>query len=135
VQWLPDPAAAFRAWHRASSPGARLLSGWFVRGTLKEFFAACPEAAPFPWRDTQEWSEMLARCGWEIQRGETRSFRRKHSSTAKMLREIHNTGAVVPRRFAPGKLRRTLREYDRAHGDGTGVSSSFEFFRVEAVRR
>ena len=102
VQWLPDPIAAFRAWHRASAPGARLLAGWFVHGTLGEFFAACPEASPFPWRDAGEWNRMFVQAGWQIEHSETRTFRRHHADSAAMLREIHNAGAIVPRRIGTG---------------------------------
>jgi malonyl-CoA O-methyltransferase len=135
VQWLPDPAAAFRAWHRFSAPGARLFAGWFIRGTLREFFAACPEASPFLWRDAAEWEDLLARSGWKVERSETRSFRREDKDSAGMLRKIHNSGAAVPRRLGAGRLRRALREHDRAQGNGRGVQTNFEFLRVEAVKQ
>ena len=51
-----------------------------------------------------------------------------------MLREIHNAGAVIPRRIGAGKLREALRRYDRDHRGEDGVRSTFEFLRVEAVR-
>jgi malonyl-CoA O-methyltransferase len=134
VQWLPDPVAAFRAWHCASVPGARLVSGWFVRGTLGEFFAACPEASPFTWRDADEWNRMLAQAGWQTGRSEIRTFRRHHADSAAMLREIHNAGAIVPRRLGTGRLREALRRHDRDYRGEGGVRSTFEFLRVEAVR-
>jgi malonyl-CoA O-methyltransferase len=134
AQWLPDPQSAFRAWHRVTAPGARLISGWFVQGTMREFFAACPEASPFAWRETAEWNELLAQAGWILQRQETKSFVRHHPDSAAMLREIHNAGAVVPRRMGPGELRRVLRRYDRDHGGHDGVRATFEFLRVEAIR-
>lgn len=134
IQWLPDPVAAFRAWHRVTAPGARLVSGWFVRGTLKEFFRSCPGASPFLWRDAEEWNELLARAGWTVRRHECRAYVRHHNDSAAMLREIHNAGAVIPRRIGLAQLRRALRQYDRDHrGDG-GVPSTFQFLRVEAVR-
>ena len=134
VQWLPDPAAAFRAWHRAAGPGARLISGWFVHGTMKEFFNVCPEASPFVWRDVDEWCDLLDGSGWNVQRCETKTFSRYYTDSATMLREVHNAGAVVPRRLGTGKLRRALREYDRNHRGEEGVVATFEFLRVEAVR-
>lgn len=134
VQWLPDPLETFRAWRRASAPGARLVSGWFVRGTLRELFATCPEASPFPWRDAAEWSRMLGQAGWQSVRSEVRTFRRHHADSAAMLREIHNAGAVIPRRLGAGKLREALRQYDRNHRGEAGVRSTFEFLRLEAVR-
>ena len=134
VQWLPDPLAAFRAWHRTSASGARLLAGWFVRGTMKEFFAACPGASPFIWRDPAEWTELLGRSGWKTSRQETKQFIRHHRDSATMLREIHNAGAVIPRRIGIGRLRQSLRRHDRDHRTERGVSTTFEFLRVEAVR-
>jgi len=134
VQWLPDPLEAFRAWHRASAPGARLVSGWFIRGTLGEFFYACPEASPFPWRDDAEWSDLLGQAGWQTARSEVRTFHRHHADSASMLREIHNAGAVVPRRIGAGRLRGALRRYDHDHRGEAGVRSTFEFLRLEAVR-
>jgi malonyl-CoA O-methyltransferase len=134
VQWLPDPLETFRAWRRASAPGARLVSGWFVRGTLRELFATCPEASPFPWRDAAEWSRMLGQAGWQSVRSEVRTFHRYHADSAAMLREIHNAGAVIPRRLGAGKLREALRQYDRNHRGEAGVRSTFEFLRLEAVR-
>lgn len=134
VQWLPDPASAFRAWHGATLAEGRLIAGWFVRGTLGEFFATCPEASPFEWRRADEWNDLLARAGWRIQRHETKRWVRHHANAAAMLREIHNAGAIVPRRLATGKLRQALRGYDRDHRHAEGVRSTFRFLRVEAVR-
>ncbi len=134
VQWLPDPLATFARWHAASAPGARLMAGWFVRGTMEDFFAACPAAAPFAWRDTGEWLSLLASGGWQVGRHEIRTFRLRHANTASMLRDIHNVGAVVPRRFAPGALRGAMRSHDKLHADADGLETPFVFLRVEATR-
>jgi SAM-dependent methyltransferase len=134
VQWLAVPAPIFTRWHTACRPGARMVAGWFVRGTMAEFFAACPAAAPFAWRDTREWLEVLASTGWRVERHESRTFRLRHANTAAMLREIHNVGAVVPRRFAPGALRGAMRTHDELHGGPAGLETPFVFLRVEAVR-
>jgi malonyl-CoA O-methyltransferase len=134
VQWLPDPLEVFRSWHIASTPGARLVSGWFISGTLKEFLAACPEASPFVWRDDAEWCNLLAEAGWNVQRHETKTIVRRYADSAAMLREVHNAGAIVPRRLGTGKLRQALRQYDRSHRGEEGVVATFQFLRVEAVR-
>ena len=134
VQWLPDPAAAFRAWHQAAAAGARLVSGWFAHGTMTEFFDLCPEASPFVWRDADEWRDLLTAAGWSVQRHETRLFVRRYEDSAAMLRQVHSAGAIVPRRLGAGRLRRTLREYDRNHRGEEGVAATFKFLRVEAVR-
>lgn len=134
VQWLPDPLATFRAWHHASAPGARMLGGWFILGTLREFFDLCPEASPFAWRDAQEWVDLLRQAGWDRVRVEKFEVQRFHPDSASMLREIHDAGAVVPRRLSPARLRSALRDYDRNHRAVEGVPGTFVFQRVEAVR-
>lgn len=134
AQWLPDPLGAFRAWHRVAAPGAILVSGWFVRGTLAELQAVCPETSPFPWRDAAEWNDLLAAAGWQSRRHETRQFLRRYPDAITMLREIHNVGAIAPRRLGTGKLRRILQQYDRHHRVDSGVRATFAFQRVEAVR-
>lgn len=134
VQWLPDPPAAFRAWHRACAPGAHMLGGWFVLGTMREFFDVCPEAAPFAWRDAPEWSGMLRATGWHPVRTEQLEVRHFHPDAASMLREIHNAGAVVPHRLSLARMRSALRDYDRNHRAEGGVPGTFVFLRVEAVR-
>jgi len=134
AQWLTDPLATFRAWHRASAPGARMLGGWFILGTLREFFDLCPEAAPFVWRDAREWTDILRQAGWNPVRGEQSEVQRCHADTASMLREIHDAGALVPGRLNPARLRSALRDHDRNHRVGDGVRGNFVILRVEAVR-
>lgn len=134
VQWLADPAAAFRAWRDITLPEGRLVAGWFVHGTLGEFFAACPEAAPFVWRDADEWIGLLAQAGWAVQRHDTKQFVRHHADSAAMLREVHNAGAVIPRRVGIARLRQALHHHNRDHRHPEGVRSTLRFLRVEAVR-
>lgn len=134
AQWLPDPALAFRRWHEVAAPGARLLAGWFVQGTMEKFFASWPDAAAFPWRNEAEWIALLAGAGWSLERSETKTFLAVHRSSAAMLREIHNLGAVFPRRFGPGQLRMVLRAFDRSHLREGQLETPFVFLRVEARR-
>ena len=134
AQWLTDPLAAFRAWNQASAHGARMLGGWFILGTLREFFDLCPEAAPFVWRDARGWMDVLRQAGWNPVREEQIEVQRYHADTSSMLREIHDAGAVVPRRLSPTRLRSALRDYDRGHRTERGVPGTFVFLRVEAVR-
>ena len=100
---------------------------------MDEFFSACPEAAPFVWREADEWKDLLAQSGWVVRRDESKSFVRHHADSVAMLREVHNAGAVIPRRIGTGKLRAALRRYDRDHRGDAGVRSTFNFLRVEAV--
>ena len=132
AQWLPDPARAFRAWHRVAAPEARLIAGWFIRGTLADFFHTCHEAAPFEWKSTDQWLPMLTGSGWNPVRHEARTFTRHYANSTAMLRAMHNVGAVVPHRLGSGQLRTTLRRYDALHR--AEVTADFVFLRLEAVR-
>ena len=134
VQWLSDPARAFRVWHQAGASGATLIGGWFVRGTLGELLDVCPEAAPFAWRETEEWLQLLSSTGWQPLRHEEKLAVRRHRSASQLLREIHNAGAAVPRRLGTGVLRAALRRYDETHRNENEVGATFRFVRVEAVR-
>ncbi len=135
AQWLADPAHTFRQWHQVAAPEARLLAGWFVRGTLEEFYTSCPEALPFRWRDVTEWLGLLAETGWFVRRHGVQTFLLRHANAAAMLRDMHNLGAVVPGRFGPGSLRQALREHDRRHAGAGGIHTPFVFLRVEATRQ
>lgn len=132
AQWLEDPLAVLRRWRESAAPDATLLAGWFTAGTMDEFFRLCPQAAPFPWRGTHEWLALLDAAGWTVVRHEERTFFRRHADARSMLREVHNVGAVVPRRLGPGALRRALREHGARHGGSRGLLTPFVFLRVEA---
>lgn len=134
AQWLHDPGAAFRRWREVSAPGARLLAGWFVRGTMEKFLAACPGASACDWRDQREWLGLLSGAGWRTLRSETKAFVLRHAGAAAMLREMHDLGAVRPRRFGAGQLRAALRAFDGEHARGGRLETPFVFLRVEARR-
>jgi SAM-dependent methyltransferase len=132
AQWLAEPHTVLGRWRAAAAPDSTLLAGWFIKGTMAEFFDACPEAAPFAWRDAEEWLGLLHAAGWSVTRHETRTFFRRHADARAMLREVHNVGAVVPRRVGPGALRRALRAHNSRHGGDRGLVTPFVFLRVEA---
>lgn len=135
VQWLADPAAAFQRWHELSAPSARLVAGWFIAGTMEDFFRSCPTPSPCVWRDSEEWKALLHDAGWSIGRSDTRTFVRRHPDTKSFLREIHNLGAFVPQRLSPAKLRNALCVHDREHRKGGVLETPFVFMRVEATRK
>lgn len=132
VQWLPTPAETFRHWHQISAPGARLIAGWFVQGTLDDFFEICPEATPFVWKTADTWLSLLEQNGWRVLRHEVRHFVRHYPHATTMLRAIHNVGAIVPHRLGTARLRQVLRAYDQNHSQQGRVASTFAFLRVEA---
>jgi len=135
AQWLPDPALAFRRWHDVSAPQARMVAGWFVAGTMADWLALCPGAAPFRWRESAEWLALLDDAGWDVQRSDVKTFTVQHANGAAMLRDLHDVGAVVPRRFSAGRLRKILRTYDARHSGPDGFGTPFVFLRLEAIRR
>lgn len=132
AQWLDEPGRTLGRWRDVAAPDATLLGGWFIEGTMAGFYESCPQAAPFPWRDAAGWCGLLRAAGWSVTRHETRTFFRRHADAVSMLREVHNVGAVVPRRLGPGALRRALREHGRRHGGERGLLTPFVFLRVEA---
>ena len=133
AQWLTDPAATFGRWRATTAPGAKLIGGWFIRGTMQDLFEACPEISPIPWRSAEEWRGILQESGWSVQRDETRTFRLQHTDTAALLRDLHNLGAIVPRRFSASQLRRVIREHNQRHSGSGFVTTPFVFMRVEAI--
>ena len=135
VQWLPDPAAAFRRWHELADPSAHLVAGWFVAGTMENFFRSSPTPSPCVWRNPEQWKALLDDAGWRVTRIETCTFVRRHADTRGFLREIHNLGAFVPRRLGAGKLRGILRSHDTAYRKGGTLETPFVFMRAEATRK
>lgn len=135
LQWLPQPAATLRRWSEAGAPDARLLSGWFIKGTMAGLLETCADVAPFPWRDDREWSAILGEAGWVVLRQEVRTFSLRARNSAALLRELHELGAVVPRRFPPGRLRGVLKAHDERHRGSPGVQTPFVYLRVEAVKQ
>lgn len=135
VQWLPEPQHAFRKWHGAAAPGGRLLGGWFIAGTMLGFLDSIAGLEPFHWRERHEWLHLLHEAGWNVCRQETRVLEVCHASSTDLLRTLHRTGAVVPRRLGPGQLRRALRDHDRRRLGSAGLVTPFVYLRVEAQRQ
>jgi malonyl-CoA O-methyltransferase len=135
AQWLTNPEVTFARWRSAAAPGARLIAGWFIHGTMLELLEACPETSVIRWRSEEEWLDILQRSGWAAQRHDTCVFPLQHPSTADLLRDLHNLGAVVPRRLATSQLRRVIRVHDQHHRVDGAVTTPFVFMRVEATNQ
>ncbi len=133
AQWLADPAATLARWRALTAPGAKLIAGWFIRGTMRELLETSPETSPIPWRSADEWFGFMQKSGWALQRHETRTFELKHPNTAALLRDLHNLGAIVPRRFTAAQLRRVIRAHDQHHSGSGFITTPFVFMRVEAI--
>jgi len=134
LQWAADPAAVFAAWHRCLPPGGRVLSGLFVKESLPEWQAVAGSGAPLAWRATAEWRAHLERAGFRVVRDEARKRVFTHPSARAFLRSLHGVGAAPARRFAAGRLRRLLLDYEERHGTPQGVKATWMFYRFEATR-
>ena len=134
LQWMEDPGAVFAAWREALKPGGRVLAGLFVEGSLPELRALTPGASPLTWRTPAMWDEALEQGGLRRVRSEasTRVFYQK--TALDQLRSLHGVGAAPVTLFAPGRLRRVLREYEDRHEDERGVPATWVFYRFEAER-
>jgi malonyl-CoA O-methyltransferase len=135
AQWLTNPQTTFARWRSVAAPGAHLVAGWFIDGTMQKLFEGCPETSVICWRSEQEWRDILQQSGWTVQRHDTCHFSLQHSSTANLLRDLHNLGAVVPRRLTTSQLRRVIRVHDQQNRVDGVVTTPFVFMRVEATNQ
>lgn len=134
LQWAGDPLALFRAWHECLAPGGRVLSGLFVQESLPEWRALAGAEAPLDWRTREDWRAFLIRAGFRIMRDEARRRVFTHPSARAFLRSLHGVGAAPDRRFAAGRLRRLLQDYEMLNGTAQGVKATWTFYRFEACR-
>jgi malonyl-CoA O-methyltransferase len=135
AQWLTNPEAALARWRSVAAPGAHLVAGWFILGTMQELLERCPETSVMHWRSAEEWLDILQRSGWTTQRHDTCHFPMQHPDTTSLLRDLHNLGAVVPRRLTTTQLRRVIRVHDQHHRVDGVVTTPFVFMRVEATNQ
>jgi SAM-dependent methyltransferase len=134
LQWAVDPAAVFTAWHGCLPPGGRVLSGLFVKESLAEWRGVAGGWAPLEWRTIEEWRSHLNRAGLRVVRDEVKKRVFTHSSARAFLRSLHGVGAAPARRFAAGRLRRLMHDYETRHGTPQGVRATWMFYRFEAAR-
>jgi malonyl-CoA O-methyltransferase len=134
LQWMEDPGAVYGAWREALKPGGRVLAGLFVEGSLPELRALTPGASPLTWRTPAVWDEALERGGLRRVRSEASTRVFYQESALELLRSLHGVGAAPVTQFAPGRLRRVLREYETRHRDERGVPATWVFYRFEAER-
>lgn len=134
LQWVDNPRAVFTAWRQALRPGGRVLAGLYAEGSLPEL-RGLTRWTPLTWRLPVEWAEHLALAGLYPLRDETATRVFRHPSALHLLRSLHGVGAAPFHQFAPGRLRRILRDYDALHRDEQGVRSTWVFHRFEAERR
>jgi SAM-dependent methyltransferase len=132
LQWASNPAGVFSAWRDCLAPGGRVLAGVFAAGSLAEWYAMAGDTSPVAWRAPKEWRENLANAGFRLLRDQYESRVFRYPSALSLLRSLHDVGGAPHRRFAAGRLRRHLRDYDARFGGPGGVTASWSFYRFEA---
>jgi SAM-dependent methyltransferase len=132
LQWASDPAEIFSAWRECLAPGGRAMGGVFVAGSLAEWNALAGDASPLVWRTPEEWRSYLAGAGFRLLREQCEKRVFHYRSALALLRSVHDIGGAPHRRFAAGRLRQHLREYDARFRSPDGVSASWMFYRFEA---
>ena len=134
LQWATDPSAVFAGWREGLAESGRVLGGLFSAGSLAEWSALAPGAAPLTWRTAPAWRSLLEKSGLRVVRDgvERRVF--THPSAAAFLRSLHGVGAAPERQLPAGQLRRLLHAYERGHRTPEGVTASWEFYRFEAEK-
>lgn len=134
LQWAPDPVAVLRAWRKLARPDGRLLTTFFVLGSLKEFADAAPSLSALRWHSEAEWRDFLRAAGWQILRESTWTTVQRFSSGPRALRSVHRTGAVLASQTPAAELRRALRAYESRYRDEDGqVPLSWRALRIEAT--
>jgi len=132
LQWAPDAASTLTAWQHCLSPKGRVMANFYTAGTLREFNAVSPTPTPLQWRTPASWLAAFSSAGLRPIRHETILKRITYASPIALLRALHHTGAVVPRKTRLPQMRRLLEEYaHRFNADGK-VYATWAFTRIEA---
>ena len=135
LQWAANPANVFSAWRDCLAPGGRVLAGVFAAGSLAEWNATAGDTSPVAWLAPQEWRANLANAGFRLLRDQCEMRVLRYPSALSLLRSLHDVGGAPHRRFAAGRLRRHLRDYDASFRCPGGVTASWSFYRFEAEPR
>ena len=138
LQWCDDPIPVLRHWRTLVKRGGRMLHGFYVAPTLIEWQSLAETRSPVDWRSPSQWLACFREAGWHVLRSEAHVRARPFASALELLRFFHHTGALTPGRTPIGRLRGILTDYDRnfAFPKGTsGVTTTWTFFRIEAINR
>ncbi len=129
LQWAKNPDEVLSQWRRALLKDGRLLTCFFIEGTLEEFGRLDPRFSAFAWKCENEWIEIFRASNMEILRSETRSDVVSYESPRAALRHIHDIGAINENRMNPFELRRLL-ELSESRQSGN-FDVSWRTMRVE----
>jgi len=126
LQWSVQPIDLMSNLRRVVRQNGRMLHGLFVDPTL---VSAPSPAHPVVFRSIDEWSSIAECAGMRVVRAELSSRDYSYPNALSFFREIHQTGAYVPRRVTASALRRYIREWDITHP--AGFTSAWTFARLE----
>lgn len=134
LQWARRPEEVFAAWRAQLAADGRVLAGLFVAESLPELQEVSGASGPLIWRTPAEWRASLAQAGLRILRDDSDQRVFAYGSAREFFRTLHGVGAAPQRRFAPGKMRQMMRDYETRFGGADGVRATWTFYRFEAAR-
>jgi len=132
LQWAPNPGHVLRRWVASLEPGGRMVHAFPCDPCLMEWRGIVPEG-PVQWRDECAWRELFADARLRVTRHSLWVERHAFDSAHEMLRGLHRSGVTGRARLSSGRLRQSLRAYDRHHRTSRGVIATWAWLALEAV--
>lgn len=154
LQWCRTPQATLRQWAERTRSGTRMLHGFYIEPTLREWRTLFGTPPSPDWLTAAQWQDAFAAAGWRVLRSEYETRYYRFSNALQLARSLHGTGAIANTgQLGSGRFRALLREYDALYAienlpTGTphynfadarptqagSVFASWAFFRIEAER-
>jgi len=138
LQWCSDPVRTFSNWRELLLPGASMLHGFFLEGTLEELRSIDPGCLAVEFLPAKAWSAALEEAGFEVLEAQVKQVSYDFPSALELFRFLHGIGATLgPRRIKPSALRRIIEECDRQRTSTQSgqVQSQWVFGRFQCVRK
>lgn len=137
LQWCDDPEQSLSNWHALAKPGTRMLHGFYVAPTLKEWQTIALSRSPIRWRSAEEWIACFREAGWNVLRSDSHSHTQRFPSALELVRFFHRTGATTAKQTSASGLRKMISDYNTrfpATDGSPGVESQWTFFRIEVAK-
>lgn len=113
LQWCRTPHATLRHWAQRCRSGTRMLHGFYVEGTLRQWQAVFGEHNPLDWLDAATWQDAFAAAGWRVLRSGHEERAYHFNNALALARSLHGTGAIANAgQLGSGRFRTLLRQYD-----------------------
>ena len=133
LQWCPDPVRVFSSWDKALKPGAQMLHGFFLEGTLSEIQEIAPDCMAVRFYSGAEWKAFFEDAGYRVLDLDIKQVSYGFASAMELFRYLHGIGATLgPRRIKPSILRKVIETCDlnRSRNFQGEVKSQWVFSRV-----